>query len=119
MSAVDPALARLRVYQEARTLASLTYGATARCPTDRLTDQMRRSAVSVASNIAEGHGRTTPRDKRRYFDMARSSLSELRAQIDVARDTQWIVPSDATEMTRHAIWTSRLLAGLRRSIRPT
>jgi four helix bundle protein len=48
--------------------------------------QLRRSAVSVASNIAEGHGRLTDAQLRNSLGMARGSLYELQTQIELARD---------------------------------
>ncbi len=49
-----------------------------------LADQMQRSSVSVASNIAEGHGRLTFRERRHYLGIARGSAFELETQIEIA-----------------------------------
>ena len=49
-----------------------------------LADQMQRASVSVASNIAEGHGRLTPRERRHYLGQARGSAYELETQIEIA-----------------------------------
>lgn len=79
----------LRVWQEAKALASLVYGQTAspQLAQDRhLSDQMRRSAVSVASNIAEGYERNGNREFVRFLYIAKGSLSELRTQIEIAHD---------------------------------
>jgi len=50
-----------------------------------LIDQMQRAAISVPSNIAEGKGRLSPREFRRFLAMARGSLFELHTQLEIAR----------------------------------
>jgi four helix bundle protein len=50
-----------------------------------LTSQMRRSAVSVPSNIAEGQGRMSPGEFRQFLSIARGSLCELQTQLEIAR----------------------------------
>jgi four helix bundle protein len=52
-----------------------------------LRDQIRRSAVSVASNLAEGDERSTDRDSIRFFYMAKGSVAEVRTQIQIACET--------------------------------
>ncbi|RYG46759.1 four helix bundle protein [bacterium] len=78
---------KLRVWQEAVDLAEETYRLTSAFPkseTYGLTAQMRRSAVSVASNIAEGSGRQSPRDFGRFIAIAVGSLRELETQAILA-----------------------------------
>ena len=70
----------LEVWQKCRKLASLIYELTAAFPKDELfglTSQIRRSAVSVPSNIAEGCGRNSTKDSIQFFYIARGSLYEL------------------------------------------
>jgi four helix bundle protein len=66
-----------------------------------LANQMRRAAVSIPSNIAEGHGRPT-RDYARFLSMARGSLSELETQIELAQRIHYLSPENCAELT-HAL----------------
>jgi len=79
----------LLVWQKAKTLAVLTYKATASFPraeTYGLTSQIRRASVSVASNIAEGQGRLTCGEFRHFLGQARGSLLEAETQLAIALD---------------------------------
>ena len=78
---------KLLVWQKAMELVTEVYQATAGFPdTERfgLTAQMRRAAVSIPSNIAEGSGRGTDREFIRFLHIARGSLLELETQIMIA-----------------------------------
>ena len=55
-----------------------------------LRDQLRRSVVSVASNLAEGDERNTDRDSVRFFYIAKGSLAELRTQIEIAHEIGYL-----------------------------
>ena len=82
---------KLTVWQAARRLAVDTYRATAKMPRSEqfeLVSQMRRSAVSIASNLAEGAGRSAPREFRRFVRIASGSACELETQILIASDTR-------------------------------
>jgi four helix bundle protein len=89
----------LLVWQKAMELAREVYLRTEEFPkseTFGLRMQMRRSAVSVASNIAEGHGRLTDPQLRNALGMARGSLYELQTQTDLASSLNFI-DADSTE----------------------
>jgi four helix bundle protein len=78
---------QLKAWQHAETVAVLSKGAIARLPAEEanaLADQWRRAAYSVALNIAEGASRRGSREFRRYLDIARASLDELEAIIELA-----------------------------------
>jgi len=63
------------------------YKLTANFPTEErygLTSQMRRAAVSVLSNISEGAARKSPKDRKRFYEIARSSLVEIDAQLEIS-----------------------------------
>lgn len=77
----------LHVWQKSRDLAVTVYSLTGKgkFSTDwGLRDQVRRSAVSVPSNLAEGDERNTDKDAVRFFYMAKGSLAELRTQMEIA-----------------------------------
>ena len=79
-------------------LVAAVYGQTRSFPKEEiygLTSQMRRSAVSVPSNIAEGKGRSTDRDRSLFFCHARGSLLELETQILIAQHLKYIIPPEA------------------------
>jgi four helix bundle protein len=105
----------LLVWQKARVLAKDIYILTRRFPrseTFGLMSQMRRSAISIACNIAEGQGRWNRRDYRRFLFIARGSVFELEAQIIIAADIGYIDNPDALIMRTTEI--ARMLNGLLR-----
>ena len=74
--------------------------------------QLRRAAVSIASNIAEGHGRLTDPQLRNSLGMARGSLYEVQTQLELACDLGFINQQSAKELQALAIDTARLINGL-------
>ena len=83
----------MNVWQDARSLTSEIYGATARAPFSRdfgLRDQIQRSAVSVMSNISEGYERGSRREFVVYLHYAKGSVGELRSQLCGALDLEYI-----------------------------
>lgn len=83
----------LDVWKKARSLANNIFALTKQFPKEELyglTSQMKRSAVSVASNIAEGCGRNYPKDSIQFFYIARGSLYELETQLYLAYDQEYI-----------------------------
>lgn len=111
----------LRAFQLADELAMLIYRDTAGFPKEELfglTSQIRRAAVSVASNIAEGCGRSTDTDFLRFLDMANGSLRELQHQISLAQRLGYL-PSQSSLPNDNSILfeTGRVLHGLIRSMR--
>jgi four helix bundle protein len=84
---------RLDAWQEARKLVKLIYTASEPFPTQELygiKSQIRRAAVSVSSNIAEGSGRTSSVEQRQFYRMAYSSLMEVLSQIILCNDLDYI-----------------------------
>ena len=80
-----------------------------------LGDQMRRAALSVPANIAEGCARATRADRQRFLIIAWGSLRELEAHVDVATVLGLLPANSTAELTRHCRWTGRLLHGLLQS----
>ena len=109
----------LIVWQKSRRLATETYRVTTGFPKSELyglTSQLRRAAVSVASNIAEGQGRITKGEFQQFLGHSRGSLLELEAQLAIAVDLNYL---DAVEYDRLGTLTSevrRLLNGLIESL---
>ena len=82
-----PASHQLKVWQKAHELTPAVYQVTATFPREELyglTSQMRRSAVSIPSNIAEGQGRVNPAEFRQFVSIARGSNCELQTQLELA-----------------------------------
>ncbi|QHL86898.1 four helix bundle protein [Nibribacter ruber] len=83
----------LDVWIKCRQLASTVYSITKQFPKEELfglANQMRRAAVSVVSNIAEGCGRQTAKEAVQFLYMSRGSLYELETQVYIAFDQQYI-----------------------------
>ncbi len=111
----------LRAFQLADELALLVYRETAGFPKEEmfgLTSQVRRAAVSVASNIAEGCGRSSDVDFLRFLDMANGSLRELQYQMSLAQRLGYL-PAQSTLTNENSVLfeTGRVLHGLIRSLR--
>ncbi len=100
----------LHVWQKSKVLVKTIYTISNSFPKDEiygLTNQLRRSAVSVPSNIAEGYGRGSRTDYLRFLKIASGSLFELETQIEIACDLEFIdqltrqrVISDSNEIER-------------------
>ena len=80
-----------------------------------LTDQLRRAALSVSSNIAEGSGRETARDARHFYTMAKASVFELVSLITICQRRRLISDDMYREMYESAEEISKMLIGLKRS----
>lgn len=110
-----PAYRQLKAWAESRDLAVLIYKLCARRAKtiDRgLADQIRRAAISIPSNIAEGNGRGTNRDSLRFLYIARSSLCELESQIDVCLRAGLIEDEDSRSIAGQMTLVGRLIGGL-------
>lgn len=109
----------LEAWKLAIRLTRFIYRASEQFPQEErfgLTSQIRRAAVSVASNIAEGSGRGTTSDYARFLRMARGSIFEVETQMCIARELGFVgdeVFEPVDELLRD---TGRVLAGLLRSI---
>jgi four helix bundle protein len=103
----------LDVWKSARQLANLIYTVTKSFPTEErygLTSQMRRAAVSIPSNIAEGCGRGHSKDALNFFFMARGSLFELETQLFISSD-QGFIENSAHANTMAQIESVRQVLG--------
>jgi four helix bundle protein len=97
------------------TLVSEIYRITRELPKDELfglTSQLRRAAVSIPSNIAEGQGRLSQGEFRLFLGNARGSLSELETQVLIARNLDFIIENEADRLLEMANEVGRSLTGL-------
>lgn len=104
----------LDVWIEARKLANILYTITKDFPKEEIygiTNQMRRCAVSVPSNIAEGCGRQTSKDTTHFLHIARGSLFELETQCYLALDQKYLNDSQFNELINSIQSCKRLLNG--------
>ncbi|MGA3333742.1 MAG: four helix bundle protein [Terracidiphilus sp.] len=111
----------LLAWQEAMKLAREVYLLTEKFPkseTFGLRMQMRRSAVSVASNIAEGHGRLTDAQLENFLGMARGSLYELQTQIALACDLSFFNQESGQQLLEKATNVAKLINGLLGVLKP-
>jgi four helix bundle protein len=108
----------LIAWQEAMLLVKDIYAMTKDFPREEiygLTNQMRRAAVSVPCNIAEGAARTTDKEMLQFLSIARGSLSELETQILISCDLGYL--SDTKELTGRVENIFALIGGLINSLR--
>ena len=110
---------RLDAWIVSRELVKRTYVLTQSFPKIELfglTAQMRKAAISIPSNIAEGAARTGEREFAHFLSIARGSLSELETQLLIASDLAYIRADDSIFELVDRV--SRLLTGLHRSLKP-
>ena len=110
---------RLEVWEKAINFADTVYSITREFPSDErfgLTNQMRRAAVSISSNIAEGSSRTSRKDFARFIEIATGSLFEVVSQSYISRNQGFITPEEFEILYRAAEEQGRMLSGLRRSM---
>ncbi len=115
------ALPKLRAFELADALVLAIYTATKSFPKEELfglTSQMRRGALSIASNIVEGCARSSQADYVRFLDLALGSAREVEYQLSVAHRLGYLPDDVATDLSRQADETARVLVGLIRSLRP-
>ena len=109
----------LEAWQQAHQLALSIYKASRRLPADErfgLAQQIRRAAVSVPANVAEGFRRRSSKDKLHFYNISQSSLEELRYYVILCRDLDYWSDDEAASVSRDAERVAQLLGGLMRSI---
>ena len=111
----------LRVYQRAIDFAEKVYILTKRFPKDELfglTSQLRRAAVSISLNIAEGSARTK-KDFGRFLDIARGSLFECVSILQISLKQNYIDKVVFDETRKELVVIAKMLSGLKRGIKTT
>ncbi len=94
---------KLTIWSKSKALAVQIYKATDDFPRHEkfgITNQMRRAAVSIPSNIAEGAGRKTPRDFSQFLSIAIGSTNELESLMIIAAELEFLSPEEFNELTK-------------------
>ena len=108
----------LNVYDQSFELAMEIHKLTNGFPVEErysLTDQMRRAAVSLTSNIAESFSRRSSKEKSRFYDIAQASLIELQNQLIISKDVNYLSNNDFEPINEQLVICNKLLAGLLRA----
>ncbi|WP_329804852.1 four helix bundle protein [Flavobacterium facile] len=109
---------KLIAWQKGRELAILIYKTTKNFPKDEifgLTSQMRRCSISIASNLAEGSGRSSMKDKARFSEIAYSSSLELLNQVILSYDFEYIDENQYIQIREKITEVNMLIDGLYKS----
>jgi four helix bundle protein len=109
---------KLEVWQKAIDFADLIYADTRRFPDERfgLTNQMRRAAVSISSNIAEGSSRSSKTDFARFIEISTGSLFEVVSQAFIAKRQGFLEDEQFQILYSAAEEQSRMQSGLRKPL---
>ena len=105
---------KLEIWVESRKLSNLVYEFTKDFPKEELyalTNQIRRCAISIPSNIAEGCGRQTSKDTIRFLHISRGSLYELETQFYLALDQKYVSENDFDLVIKQIQSCKKLLNG--------
>jgi four helix bundle protein len=105
----------LIVWQKSMNVVTLVYKLVKQFPDDEkfgLVSQIKRSSVSVPSNIAEGYGRNYTKDYIRFLNIARGSLYEMQTQLQVALNLGFIVEEDLNKINALSLEVEKMLNSL-------
>lgn len=105
----------LKVWRKAHELTLVVYQQTRKFPRDEmygLTSQIRRAAASVGANVAEGCGRRSDPEMRRFVQIARGSASELECHLLLAKDLTFLTGGEFSDMRGKVLEVQRMLAAL-------
>lgn len=108
----------LNAWKQAHQLVLLVYKITKLFPKEEqyaLVDQIRRAAISIVSNIAEGFSRESYKEKVQFYSMARGSLTEVQSQLIVAKDLGYISSEEYQKLFELSIVVHKLLSALIKS----
>jgi four helix bundle protein len=110
----------LNAWKEAHSLVLITYKEVSTFPKTEqfgLIGQMKRAAVSISSNIAEGFSRQGNKEKLQFYFVAKGSLTELENQITIARDLTYLDSKGYQQLASQIETVGKLLTGLIKCIR--
>jgi four helix bundle protein len=109
----------LEVWQKSMSLAKEVYQVTSSFPTDEkfgLTNQMRRAAVSIPSNLAEGHARSGTQEFKHFISMAIGSVAELETQILLSAELGYLNENRKSDLFEQLDIIGKMLRGLYKSL---
>jgi len=113
---VDKPHRSLEVWKKSMELVTLVYSTTAQFPSQErfgLVSQMRRCAVSIPSNLAEGAARRNDKELTQFLHIAMGSSSELDTQLEISRRLGFLSETDATQLDGQLAEVDKMLVGLR------
>ena len=106
----------LNAYIEAKELVKMVYSLLTNFPKAEqyaLSDQLRRAVISIPSNIAEGMGRFSDKEQVHFLEIAFGSLMEVSAQMEIAKDINYISQTDLDAIDKQVSVVAALISGLR------
>ena len=110
----------LEAWKYGHTLVLSIYRVTNRYPKNEqfgITNQMRRAAVSITSNIAEGFSRQSSKEKCQFYSIALGSLTELQNQLLISKDIGYLAEADFQKIDGESLFTQKLIHGLLKYVR--
>lgn len=114
---LSPNHKNLNVYQKSIELVSDIYALTQNFPSHEkfgLTSQLRQSAISITSNIAEGASRKTEKERKRFYEISRSSLVELDTQIGISINLGYLNKTHISKLEKLANEIFAMLSAMAR-----
>ena len=105
----------LKVWQESHKLVIMIYKSTKSFPNEEMsgiTNQLRRASISISSNISEGFGRRSIKDKIHFYTMALGSLNEVQNQVLISKDLNYLREKDWRDLEERIILISKMMSGL-------
>lgn len=112
----------LKVWRKAYELTIEIYRCTRKFPRDEiygLTSQTRRASASIGANLAEGCGRRSDAEMKRFAQIARGSANELEYHLLLARDLKFLSPDEFSELEARILEIQRMLAALVQRLQAT
>ena len=110
---------KLIVWQKAMELVRTVYRASKNFPSDEryaLTDQLRRAVVSIPSNIAEGMGRMSIKERIHFLEISYASIMEVTCQLDISYSLGYISETELVNAESLAATLTKVMSGLRKSL---
>jgi four helix bundle protein len=108
----------LIAWKEAHKLVLMVYEVTKQFPREEqfgLTNQLRRAAVSISSNISEGFSRKSKDDKNRFYFMSQGSITEVQNQLLISRDVRYITKDEFQKISDQTVIVQKLINSLIKS----